>query len=225
MAQIPYWILGTSRCSIFIFIHYLPLKFFFFLLFTIKVLERSWILAKVLPQFLTFPLLSFGFYWLPFACQSTFNIPDSLLLSCTTISSIIPFNHKNIYIYILTSKYLFVSQNQELFWNTGHHAMLHPAHLQLHHQTHWLVLMCLDSRSLYYNQSGRSPTSFVLQSDMGPCFIYSHWVIASKFPMVQAHHTQKGDKVVYVLPHTALQEIEAALEECGLSDDDEYWPE
>ena len=75
---------------------------------------------------------------------------------------------------------------------------------------------------VYYKQSGRSPTSFVLQSDIGPCFIYSHWVIASKFPMVQAHHTQKGDKVVYALPQTALEEIEAALEECGGSDDDEY---
>ena len=75
---------------------------------------------------------------------------------------------------------------------------------------------------VYYKQSGRSPTSFVLQSEMGPCFIYSHWVIASKFPMVQAHHTQKGDKVVYALPQSALEEIESALEECGGSDDDEY---
>ena len=49
--------------------------------------------------------------------------------------------------------------------------------------------------SVYYKQSGRSPTLFVLQSDMGPCFIYSHWVIASKFSMVQAHHTQKGTKL------------------------------
>jgi hypothetical protein len=74
---------------------------------------------------------------------------------------------------------------------------------------------------VYYKQSGRSPTSFVLESDMGPCFFYSHWVIASKFPMVQAHHTQKGDRVVYTLPQSALDEIEAALEECGGSDDDE----
>ena len=74
---------------------------------------------------------------------------------------------------------------------------------------------------VYYKQSGRSPTSFILQSDMGPCFIYSHWVIASKFPMVQAQHTQKGDKVVYALPQSALDEIETTLEECGESDDDE----
>ena len=40
--------------------------------------------------------------------------------------------------------------------------------------------------------------------------------------MVQAHHKQKGDKVVYTLPQGALDEIEAALEECGASDDDEY---
>ena len=39
--------------------------------------------------------------------------------------------------------------------------------------------------------------------------------------MVQAHHTQKGDKVVYALPQSALEEIEAALEECGGSDEDE----
>jgi len=39
--------------------------------------------------------------------------------------------------------------------------------------------------------------------------------------MVQAHHTQKGDRVVYTLPQSALDEIEAALEECGESDDDE----
>ena len=77
-------------------------------------------------------------------------------------------------------------------------------------------------QGVYYKQSGRSPMSYNLQSDMGPCFIYSHWVIASKFPMVQAHHKQKGDKVVYTLPQGALDEIEAALEECGASDDDEY---
>ena len=76
--------------------------------------------------------------------------------------------------------------------------------------------------SVYYKQSGRNPTSFVLHSDLVPCFIYSHWVIASKFPMVQAHHTQKGDKVVYAVPQSTLEEIEAALEECGGSNDDEY---
>jgi hypothetical protein len=43
-----------------------------------------------------------------------------------------------------------------------------------------------------------------------------------KVPHGASSSYTKGDKVVYALPQSALEEIEAALEECGGSDDDEY---
>jgi hypothetical protein len=40
----------------------------------------------------------------------------------------------------------------------------------------------------YYKQLGRKETSFVMDVGKGPTYIYSHFVYASKFAMVQVAH-------------------------------------
>lgn len=49
---------------------------------------------------------------------------------------------------ILISKYLLFLQIQKLFRSMGHHAMLHPAYLWLHHHIRWLLLIFVDSSHL-----------------------------------------------------------------------------
>jgi hypothetical protein len=47
----------------------------------------------------------------------------------------------------------------------------------------------------------------------GHAFIYSNWVIASKFAMTQANHKLKGGKPMYKLPTNSLEQIKAILVE------------
>jgi len=50
-----------------------------------------------------------------------------------------------------------------------------------------------------------------LLSEESHAFIYSNWVIASKFVMTHATHKLKGGRLVYNLPHSSLEKIKAVL--------------
>jgi hypothetical protein len=42
-------------------------------------------------------------------------------------------------------------------------------------------------------------------------FIYSNWVIVSKFAMVQSNHRLRGGKIIYNLLHSSLKQIKVTF--------------
>jgi len=58
---------------------------------------------------------------------------------------------------------------------------------------------------LYYRQCGCKESTYELLNEKGYAFIYSNWVIISKFAMVQSNHKLRGGKIVYNLIHSSLE--------------------
>jgi hypothetical protein len=57
----------------------------------------------------------------------------------------------------------------------------------------------------YYKQRMWKESSYELLTKKGHAFIYSNWVIASKFVMTQANHKLEGGKPMYNLPTNSLK--------------------
>ncbi len=60
--------------------------------------------------------------------------------------------------------------------------------------------------SKYFKQQGRSLYSYV-QCDIGEAYIYSHFIRAVKFQIIQSSHKQKGRKSIYQIFKIILFEI------------------
>ncbi len=64
---------------------------------------------------------------------------------------------------------------------------------------------------LYYKRCGQKESSYKLFNEEGHAFIYSNWVIASKFAMTHATHKLKGGRPMYNLLHSSLKQIKVVL--------------
>jgi hypothetical protein len=63
----------------------------------------------------------------------------------------------------------------------------------------------------YYKQCKRNKSSYELLTKEGHPFIYSNWVIVSKFAMTQADHKLKGGKPKCNLPTNSFEHNKVIL--------------
>jgi hypothetical protein len=62
-------------------------------------------------------------------------------------------------------------------------------------------------------------TYFVLEKEKGHAYIYSHHVVASKFPEVQKTYHKKGGVIIYNVLDNMYEQIKGIMDEYSSSED------